>query len=73
MSEVFILGRAIAGIGAAGLLQGALGIITYISPLEKRPIYMAVVISAFGITSSMGPVMGGVFTDRLIWRWCSWM
>ncbi|KAF2468048.1 MFS general substrate transporter [Lindgomyces ingoldianus] len=71
--EVFILGRAIAGMGAAGLLQGALGILTYISPLEKRPLYMAVVISAFGITCSVGPVVGGVFTDRVTWRWCFWI
>jgi MFS family permease len=73
VSEVFILGRAIAGIGAAGLLQGALGIITFISPLEKRPIAMASVISVFGISCSMGPVLGGVFVDRVSWRWCFWV
>jgi len=72
-SEVFIFGRAIAGIGAAGLLQGALGIITFISPLEKRPIAMASVISVFGISCSMGPVLGGVFVDRVSWRWCFWI
>ncbi|KAF2451162.1 MFS general substrate transporter [Karstenula rhodostoma CBS 690.94] len=68
--EVFILGRAIAGVGAAGLLQGALGIITFISALETRPIHMAVVISVFGISSSIGPILGGVFTDKVSWRWC---
>ncbi|KAF1992817.1 MFS general substrate transporter [Amniculicola lignicola CBS 123094] len=69
-AQIFIFGRAVAGVGAAGLLQGALGILTYISPLEKRPLYMAVIVSAFGISCSMGPVLGGVFTDRATWRWC---
>jgi MFS family permease len=50
-----------------------LGIITFISPLEQRPIAMASVISVFGITCSMGPVLGGVFTDRVSWRWCFWI
>lgn len=31
---------------------------------------MAAVISVFGISSSMGPVLEGVFTDRVSWRWC---
>ena len=39
-SYAFIVGRVVAGLGAAGLLQGALGIITYIAPLEKRQLYI---------------------------------
>lgn len=70
---MFIVGRAIAGVGAAGLIQGALGIITYIAPLEKRPLYMAIVISVFGISSCASPTLGGVLTDRVGWRWCFWM
>ena len=73
LSEVFILGRAVAGVGAAGLLQGALGLVTFIAPLERRPLYMGAIFSAFGITSSMGPIVGGVFTDQITWRWCFWM
>ena len=72
-SQAFIGGRAIAGVGAAGLLQGALGIITYIAPLQKRPLYMAIVISVFGISLCVGPVLGGVLTDRVSWRWCFYM
>ncbi|OCL09619.1 permease of the major facilitator superfamily [Glonium stellatum] len=72
-SVAFIVGRAIVGVGAAGLIQGALGIITYISTLEKRPFHLAIVISVFGITNSCGPMIGGVFTDRVSWRWCFWV
>ena len=72
-SAVFILGRVVAGIGAAGILQGALGIITYVSPLEKRAVNMSAVISVFGISMCVAPVMGGALTDRVSWRWCFWM
>lgn len=72
-SLLFILGRAIAGLGAAGGFQGALSIITHTVELERRPLFMGIVISVFGIAVSIGPVIGGVLTDRVNWRWCFWM
>lgn len=39
-SEALIVGRAIAGIGSAGIFSGAMIIITYSIPLEKRPMCM---------------------------------
>ncbi|KAF2475927.1 MFS general substrate transporter [Lindgomyces ingoldianus] len=72
-SPVFIAGRAIAGCGAAGLLQGALVIITNTVPLQKRPLYLGVVISVFGICVGIGPVLGGTFSDHATWRWCFWI
>jgi MFS family permease len=72
-SASFITGRAIAGIGAAGLLQGAFGILTYVCTLEKRPLFLGGVVSLFGLFSSIGPVIGGVLTERASWRWCFWM
>lgn len=69
-SLALILGRAIAGIGSAGLFSGALIILAYSVPLEKRPIYTGLVGSMYGIASVSGPLLGGAFTDKVTWRWC---
>jgi fucose permease len=68
-SAMFIIGRAIAGSGAAALFQGGMTIIAYSVPLRKRPIYIAALSSMFGIASVVGPVLGGAFTDNVSWRW----
>ena len=69
-STALIIGRAIAGLGNAGLFQGAVVIIVYIVPLHKRPQYMGLIGSIFGIASAVGPLLGGAFTDGPGWRWC---
>lgn len=58
-----IVGRAISGIGAAGIGCGAVMISILIIPLRKRPIYTSFFGVAFGISSVVGPLIGGSFTD----------
>lgn len=69
-SIALILGRAIAGVGSAGIFSGALIILAHTVPLEKRPMYAGFVGSMYGIASVSGPLLGGVFTDEVTWRWC---
>src|ERR1700733_7689022 len=71
-STMLIVGRAVTGAGAAALFSGGMTIIGYSVPLRKRPIYIGLLSSMFGISSVVGPILGGAFTDRLTWRWCFW-
>ncbi|PHH50104.1 Efflux pump roqT [Ceratocystis fimbriata CBS 114723] len=72
-SLVLIIGRTIAGAGGAGIFSGALVILAYTVPIEKRPMYAGYVGSVWGISSLAGPLLGGLFADTLTWRWCFWI
>ncbi|CAK7198157.1 hypothetical protein SEUCBS139899_000815 [Sporothrix eucalyptigena] len=71
-SVAFILGRALAGAGSAGVFAGAIVITIPLVPLHKRPIYQSMLGAIFGVSSAIGPLIGGAFTTNphLTWRWC---
>ncbi|KAH7134075.1 major facilitator superfamily domain-containing protein [Dactylonectria macrodidyma] len=69
-SVTLIIGRAVAGVGSAGIFAGALTILAYTVPLHKRPVYTGLVSGMWGISSVAGPLLGGLLTDRVSWRWC---
>ncbi|RMZ90186.1 hypothetical protein DV736_g2602, partial [Chaetothyriales sp. CBS 134916] len=72
-SKALIIGRAIAGIGSAGLFQGNITIIVHILPLHERPQYTGFIGMMMGIASAAGPLLGGAFTDGPGWRWCFYL
>ena len=64
-STAFIIGRAIAGLASAGIFSGGMMIIIPLVPLRKRPVFTSMFGMAFGISSVLGPVLGGTFTDHV--------
>ncbi|KAF6829651.1 GliA [Colletotrichum musicola] len=72
-STILILGRAVQGIGGAGLTGGVYVILALVTPREKTPIFLGAFGAIFTGASSLGPIIGGFFTEKLSWRWCFWI
>ncbi|CAE7095866.1 unnamed protein product [Rhizoctonia solani] len=75
--EFLIFGRhvtfpfwAFAGVGAAGIFVSVLSIIAQTTRLESRPALFGTFGAVFALSSVVGPLLGGAFTDHVSWRWC---
>jgi EmrB/QacA subfamily drug resistance transporter len=61
--------RAMQGIGAGGLMVGAQAITGDVIPPRLRGRYLSYFGAVFGLSSVLGPLAGGLFTQDLSWRW----
>ncbi len=61
--------RALQGLGAGGLLVTTIAVVGDIIPPRDRGRYQGIFGAVFGVSTVIGPLLGGFFVDNLSWRW----
>ncbi|KAG0026578.1 hypothetical protein BGZ81_006238 [Podila clonocystis] len=66
---MLIISRAIQGLGGSGIISLTMILVADIVPLRERGNYQALVAIVFSLAAVLGPLLGGVFADKVSWRW----
>ncbi|KAK0630238.1 major facilitator superfamily domain-containing protein [Bombardia bombarda] len=62
--------RAIQGVGGGGIIILVYICISDLFSMRRRGVYFGVMGMVWALASAVGPVLGGVFTSQVTWRWC---
>jgi EmrB/QacA subfamily drug resistance transporter len=68
--DMLIAARVIQGIGGGGLITLVNIAISDLFSVRDRGAYFGIIGGVWALASSLGPVVGGLFTQKVSWRWC---
>ncbi|KAB8074385.1 major facilitator superfamily domain-containing protein [Aspergillus leporis] len=69
-STRLIVGRAVAGLGSAGLLSGCFVILVQSTYLHRQAIFTGVMGAVECLATLSAPLLGGAIVQSIGWRWC---
>lgn len=70
---VLIAARVVQGLGAASIFPSTVAMVSMVFPPEKRGTALGIYTTFGGVFMILGPLLGGVFTQTLSWRWIFWV
>ncbi|KAK9779824.1 putative Major facilitator superfamily (MFS) profile domain-containing protein [Seiridium cardinale] len=70
---MLIAARAIQGAGSGGIVVLVNIAISDLFSMRSRGVYYGILGMVWALSSAIGPVVGGAFTQNVTWRWCFWV
>ncbi|KAI0841172.1 MFS general substrate transporter [Hypoxylon sp. FL0890] len=68
-----VVARIVQGLGAGGLDVLGEIIVSDMTSLRERPLYLGLMALPISLGSILGPTVGALFSDFVTWRWIAWI